>query len=141
MKRFVLAVLALVAGSAPGRAEIVTRPVAYRHGTTACEGLIVYDSAAPGKRPGVLLAHELGAASAAAKAKAAQLAKLGYVVFSLDLYGKGVTPKDSADAAARLGLTGKDRTLVRERTAAALAALEKVSQVDPKRVAAVGYGT
>jgi dienelactone hydrolase len=140
MTRFFLVVLALVAGVVPGRAEITTKPVAYKHGMTALEGLVVADSTATGKRPGVLLAHELGAASAQAKSKAMQLAKLGYVVFSLDLYGKGVTPRDAADAAAKLGLTGKDRTLVRERTAAARAALEKVPHVDPKHVAAVGYG-
>lgn len=62
------------------------------------------------------------------------------MVFSLDLYGKGVAPKDGADAANKLGLTGKDRALVRGRLAAAQATLEKVPQVDPRRVAAVGYG-
>jgi dienelactone hydrolase len=62
------------------------------------------------------------------------------VVLSVDLYGKGVTPKDGADAATRLGLGGKDRTRVRARLAAARAALDRVPQVDPGRVAAVGYG-
>ena len=75
-----------------------------------------------------------------AKAKTNQIARLGYVAFAIDLYGKGVTPKDAADAATRLGLTGKDRTLVRERAAAALPAVEKLPNADPKRVAAVGYG-
>jgi dienelactone hydrolase/guanyl-specific ribonuclease Sa len=140
MTRLLLVLVALVAGPGFGRAEVTTRPVEYKHGPTTLEGLLVADSAAKGKRPGVLLAHEHGASSAAAKAKATQLARLGYVVFSADLYGKGVTPKDAADAAARLGLTGKDRALVRERMALARAALEKAPQVDPRRVAAVGYG-
>jgi dienelactone hydrolase len=139
MSRFLPVLLALVAAGA-ARAEVTTRPVEYRHDATALEGLLVTDPAVPGKRPGVLLAHEQGAASPQARAKALQLAKLGYVVFSLDLYGKGVVPKDAADAAARLGLAGKDRALVRGRTAAARAAVEKVPQVDPRRVAAVGYG-
>src|SRR5262249_24754662 len=90
---------------------------------------------------GVVLAHEQGPTSAVARAKAKELAKLGYVVLSADLYGRGATPKDAADAAAKLGLTGKDRTLVRARIGAALAALDKVQQVHPKRVAAIGYGT
>jgi dienelactone hydrolase len=68
------------------------------------------------------------------------LAKLGYVVFSADLFGKGVMPKTTMDAATKLGLTGRDRALVRNRMAAARDALERVSQVDPKRVAAVGFG-
>jgi dienelactone hydrolase/guanyl-specific ribonuclease Sa len=133
--------LVLVAGLSTARAEIVNKPVEYKHGTTAFEGMLVSDTAVTGKRPGVLLAHEQGAASALAKSKAAQLAKLGYVVFSIDLYGKGVTPRDAADAAAKLELTGKDRALIRERMAAARTAIEKTPLVDPKRVAAVGYGT
>ena len=141
MMRSLLALFAFVAVSIPAQAELVTRTVEYKHGTTALEGVLVYDSATSGKRPGVLLSHEQGASSAIARAKAAQLARLGYVVLSIDLYGKGVVPKDAADAVAKLGLTGKDRTLVRERTAAARAALDKIPQVDPKRVAAVGYGT
>ncbi len=140
MLRLLLISIALVVGFSPTRAEIITRQVEYKHGTATLEGVVVYDSM-PGKRPGVLLAHEQGASSAVARIKATQLARLGYLVFSLDLYGKGIVPKDAADAAARLELTGKDRTLVRERTAAARAVLDKMPQVDPKRVAAVGYGT
>jgi dienelactone hydrolase len=139
MRRILPLVLAAVAVPAV-RGEVVTRPIEYKHGTTALEGVLVHDSAAAGKRPGILLAHEQGAASASARAKAGQLARLGYVAFSIDLYGNGVAPKDAADAAARLGLAGKDRTLVRERAAAGRAVLEKLPQVDPKRVAAVGYG-
>jgi dienelactone hydrolase len=140
MKRFLPALLALFAAAAPVRAEIVTRLVEYKHGGTSFEGLLFVDPLVSRKQPGVLLAHDHGPAGALAKAKALQLVKLGYLVLSVDLYGKGNTPKDAADAAAKLHLTGKDRAFVRERMAAALAALEKVPQVDPKRVAAVGYG-
>ncbi|OWK46504.1 dienelactone hydrolase family protein [Fimbriiglobus ruber] len=138
--RFVPALLGLLVGAVAARAEVVSRPIEYKHGAAALEGLLVYDSAGPAKRPGVLLAHEQGASGPAARAKAGQLARFGYVVLSADLYGKGVVPKDATDASSKLGLTGKDRTLVRERTAVALAVLDKIPQVDPKRVAAVGYG-
>lgn len=141
MTRFIPVLLAIFAGSVPVRAEVITKPIEYTHGTTVLEGLIVVDATATGKRPGVMLAHEHGATSAVAKSKAAQLAKLGYVVFSVDLYGRGVTPRDAAEAAAKLELTGKNRMLVRARTAAARSELDKVPQVDSKRVAAVGFGT
>lgn len=122
------------------RADISIKSIEYKHGAVYLEGLLAHDSAISGKRPGVLLAHELGAGSTLARAKAGQLARLGYVVFSIDLYGKGVTPKDSADAAAKLELNGKSRTFIRARAAAAREVLEKVPQVDGKRLAAVGYG-
>src|SRR5262245_9588732 len=140
MTRSILSLLVLLPVAIPASADIITKPVEYKHDSTALEGLLVTDSAATGRRPGVLLAHERGALSVQARAKATQLAKLGYVVLSIDLYGKGLTPKDAADAAARLGLTGKDRSLIRGRTAAALAVVEKAAHVDPKRIAAVGYG-
>src|SRR5262245_60857380 len=140
MPRFLPPLLALVAVAAPARAEVVVRPIDYKHAATTFEGVLIFDSAAAGKRPAVLVAHELGPSHAVARTKATHIARLGYVAFAIDLYGKGVTPKDAADAANKLGLAGKDRSLVRERAAAARAAIESVPQVDPKRVAAVGYG-
>lgn len=144
MKRslpLLLALLALVdLGPPPAQAEVVSKAIEYQLPATLLEGVVVYDSAMPGKRPGVLLAHEMGAASPLARAKARHLAQLGYVVLSVDLYGKGISPKDPADAVARLKLAGKDRSLVRERATAARAAIDRIAQVDPKRVAAVGYG-
>jgi dienelactone hydrolase len=88
----------------------------------------------------VLIAHEGAGNGPVARQRANQFARLGYVAFALDLYGKGVAPRDAKDAATRLGLSGKDRDLVRSRAEAGLSVLAKQQQVDPKRVAAVGYG-
>lgn len=140
MHRLVGYVIVILAGATSARAEIISRPIEYKNGPSSLEGLLIYESSNQSKRPGVLLAHELGATSSLARTKAAQLAKLGYVVLSADLYGKSQTPRTVAEAAVKLGLSGKDRTLVRDRIAAARAAIEKVPQVDPRRVAAVGYG-
>jgi dienelactone hydrolase len=139
MTRFAAALAAVLAAAAPAGAQLVTRAVPYQHGPTALDGVTVFETAGAAKRPGVLLAHEQGPNGVATKAKAAQLAKLGYVVLAADLYGKGVAPKDAADA-AKLALGGKDRALVRGRIAAGLAALGKLPNVDSKRLAAVGYG-
>jgi dienelactone hydrolase len=134
------AILTLLAVAAAAHGDVKTRPIQYHHDTTALEGLVVADSATGGKRPGVLLAHEQGPAGPLARSLAGRLARLGYVVLVMDLYGKGVTPKDAADAARRLEFNGKDRTLVRGRVAAARAAIDKLPEVDVKRVGAVGYG-
>ncbi|NBU75717.1 MAG: dienelactone hydrolase family protein, partial [Planctomycetes bacterium] len=126
----VLAFVALLAFGQPAHALVVTRPVPYQDGATQLEGQLTFDPNGPAKRPGVLLAHELGVSSSQAQQKANQIASLGYVVLSIDLYGKGVTPRDTADAAARLGLTGNNRAMVRKRAAAGLSAMGKVAQVD-----------
>lgn len=68
MSRFLPLLLAGLAATA-ARAEVVTKSVEYKHATTALEGVLVYDSAGAGKRPGVLLAHEQGASSTLARAK------------------------------------------------------------------------
>jgi dienelactone hydrolase len=140
MRRWLFPIIALLSGAAFGRAEVIARPVEYKHAGDALEGFVILDSAVSGKRPGVLLVHEAGAANTAARAKAAPLARAGYVVLTADLYGKGVLPKDSKDAAMKAGLNGKDRTLVRERLQAALGLLARQPQVDPKRLGAIGYG-
>ena len=135
-----LSVLALAGLAAGGRAEVVTKAVEYRHGDRVLEGSLAYDDAVSGKRPGVLVAHEAGGNVTLARQRASQLARLGYAAFAIDLYGKGVQPKDRNDAAAKAGLTGKDRKVLRERVAAGLKALEQQKVVDPDKLAAIGYG-
>jgi dienelactone hydrolase len=140
MARALAVAVCLIAMSTVARAEVVTRPVPYSAGSASFEGTLSYDSAVTGKRPGIILAHELGAQSPAAKARSTQLVKLGYAVFTADFYGKGIAVRDMADAASKAGMTGKDRKVLRARMEAALAAFTKQAQVDPKQIAGVGYG-
>lgn len=131
-----IGVLFGVVGS-DARADLVAKNVEYKHGTTTLEGVLIYDNATPAKRPGVMVAMEQGAASTLARTRAAQFARLGYSTFTVDLFGKGIQPKDAKEAADKIG---KDRKVLRERAVAALDAFAKQAPVDPKRVAAVGYG-
>jgi len=118
-------------------ADIVAKNVEYKHGATTLEGVLIYDNASTAKRPGVMVALEQGAASALARTRAAQFAKLGYAAFTVDLFGKGLQPKDAKEAAEKIG---KERKLLRERATVALDAFTKQPIVDSKRVAGVGYG-
>jgi dienelactone hydrolase len=140
MRPWLWTVTALTLAAPAARAEVVVRPVEYRHGAAALEGTLAYDSAGAGKRPGLLLAAEGAANGPAARQRAGQWARQGYVVFALDLYGKGVAPRDAQDAAHRAGLSGPDRGPARARAEAGLTVLCRQPQADPKRVAAVGYG-
>ena len=138
MKTFIVAlVLALFTELA--NAEIKSQPIEYKQGETVCEGLLVYDNATSGKRPGVLIAHQWKGLIAYEKRRAEMLARLGYVVFCADIYGKGVRADNPQDA-AKLATKYKDeRPLLRARVNAAFDQLKKQPLVDTKRTAAIGY--
>src|SRR5437773_3792581 len=121
------------------RAEIVSKPVEYRQGDTVLEGLSVYDDATQDKRPAVLVVHQWKGLGSYEKRRAEQLAKLGYNVFAVDIYGKGIRPKDAKDAAAEAGKYKSNRALLRARVRAGLEILQKHELTDPKRTAAIGY--
>jgi dienelactone hydrolase len=73
------------------------------------------------------------------KKRAEMLAKLGYVAFALDIYGKGIRPTEMKDAAAEAGKYKTNRELLRARARAGLAVLQQQEMADPKRIAAIGY--
>lgn len=132
-----LALLGTLAGAA--HAKVVTKSVTYRSAGVTCEGFLAYDDAQTGKRPGVLIAHQWLGLTNYEKARAVQLASLGYVAFALDLYGKGNLPKDAAAAGPLAGTFKANRTLWRQRANDGLKALEAQPQVDTSKIAAIGY--
>jgi dienelactone hydrolase len=73
------------------------------------------------------------------KSRAEQLAKLGYIAFALDMYGKGVKTEDAGEAGKLAGALYKDSKLLRERASAGLKVLTDQPNVDASKVAAIGY--
>jgi dienelactone hydrolase len=121
------------------RAEIKTEPVEYKEGETTLEGWMAFDDAVQGKRPGVLIVHQWKGLTDYEKKRAEMLAKLGYNVFAVDIYGKGVRPKSPQEAGAQAGKYKNDRVLLRKRVKAGLDVLTKSDRTDTKHVAAIGY--
>ena len=121
------------------QAEIKTKIVEYKQGDAVLEGYLAYDDAVTSARPGVLVIHDWMGVGPFVKGRVEALAKLGYVAFAADIYGKGVRPKDSKEAAAQAGMYRKDRPLLRARAQAGLDALAKVSQVNSSQLAVMGY--
>jgi dienelactone hydrolase len=130
-----LAVLAALVA----RAEIRTETIEYKDGETTLEGHLAYDTALTGKRPAVLIVHQWKGITDGEKKRAEMLAKLGYVAFCVDIYGKGVRPKTAQEAGAQAGKYKSDRALLRQRVSAGLAWLRQHERVDTKRIAAIGY--
>jgi len=67
------------------------------------------------------------------------IAKLGYVVFAEDIFGKGFVPKSVPEMMDTIGIYNNDRPLMRKRTLAGLDVLKAQPMVDPAKLAAVGY--
>ena len=137
--RALAAVLMLALGASAASAEVRTKVVEYRQGSTPLEGFLAWDDAVTGPRPGVLVVHEWTGLGKYVKSRAEQLAKLGYVAFCADIYGKGVRPSSPAEAGKTAAIYKNDRALTRERVKAGLAQLRADPLVDPRRIAAIGY--
>src|ERR1051325_1864092 len=138
MKTILLTSLVLL-GAGFVRAAIQTETIEYKHGDTELEGFLAYDDSIKGPRPGVLIVHQWKGLTDYEEKRADMLAQLGYAAFALDIYGKGVRPKENQDAAAEAGKYKRDRALLRARAQAGLDVLRKQPQTDPKRTAAIGY--
>jgi dienelactone hydrolase len=124
-------------GSANG--QVMGGPLDYKVGTTDCQGYVAVDTMKSGKRPGILIIHDWNGIDAYEQGRAAQLAKLGYVAMCADIYGKGVRPKNAQESGAQASKYKSDRALFRERLMGALEVLKKDPNVDPNKVAAIGY--
>ena len=133
----VLAAIVLQAGVA--QAAIKTKWIDYKQGDTPLSGYLVYDDALQGRQPAILMIHDRSGFSEGTLADAQMIAKLGYVVFAEDMFGKGIVPKDVPEMTKLIGIYDKDRPLMRERTLAGLDVLKAQPMVDPAKIAAVGY--
>lgn len=129
----------LLLGTITLPAAIQTKTVEYKQGDTTLEGVLVWDDAISGRRPGVLIVHQWLGLTDYEKRRATMLAQLGYVAFCADIYGKGVRPKNTQEAGVEATKYKTDRALLRERVNAGLTVLKQNDLVDPRRVAAIGY--
>jgi dienelactone hydrolase len=133
-----LSAVAMLATTVAG-AAIRTETVEYKQDATTLQGLLVHDTAVRGKRPGILLASDWMGVSDQSRRYAEKTARLGYVVFVADIYGKGVHPRDFKEAGEQAGIYRSNRALMQARAQAGLDQLLKFPGVDPARVAAQGY--
>jgi dienelactone hydrolase len=138
MKWF-FALLAVLAAILPATAKVKTEMVEYKQGDVVLQGFICFDESLTGKRPGILVIHDWMGVSDDTKMRAEMLAGLGYVALTADIYGKGVRPHSAQEAMAESGKYFKDRPLLRARAKAGLDFLMSRPEVDPARLAVMGY--
>lgn len=140
MRTRMTAALAAVAGlAALAPAAVKTEPVEYSYDGKTFKGMLAYDDAATGKRPGVLVVHEWWGLNEHAKERAEKLAGMGYVAFAADMYGDGKTTTHPQEAMAFVGEVRKNQDAWLGRAKAALKVLQDSPKVDPSKLAAIGF--
>ena len=141
MKKFLLFLIFSFFVSAAGlaHAALVKQLIEYKDRDTVLEGYLVYDDATQEKRPGVLVVHDWMGFWGQSHARAEALAELGYAALAVDIYGKGVRPKNTDEASEQAMKFKSDRSLLRQRVGAGLTTLANHPLVDPLRLAAIGY--
>ncbi len=118
---------------------VQNRTVEYRDGDVVLEGMLAWDDAQSGARPGVLIAHAWGGRSDFEDGKARDLAELGYAALALDLYGKGVRGSNPEENAALMQPFLDDRAMLQQRLLVSLETLRAQDEVDAGEVAAIGF--
>jgi len=115
------------------------QPLAYQDGAVRLAGYVARPEAVKGKVPGVLIIHQWMGVTGHERMEADRLAALGYVAVAADIYGEGVRPSDTKQAAAQATIYKGDRALYRRRIRAGLEALKAQAGVDPGRLAVIGF--
>ncbi|HXE16497.1 MAG TPA: dienelactone hydrolase family protein [Stellaceae bacterium] len=116
-----------------------TETIEYRSGALTMHAYVAYDEKKSGKRPGVLVCHDIFGLSDDPKRRAHMLADLGYFACAVDMYGGGKIPKDFPEGMGLLMPLLNDRAELRRRVNAALEAMNKRPEVDAGRTGAIGY--
>jgi dienelactone hydrolase len=111
----------------------------YTDGETSFEAYVATPQERKGQRPCVLLAHEWSGLNEGMKRIADRLAKLGYVCFAMDVYGKGIRGDQRGDNAHLMAPLMANRGMLRRRLLAGLNAALRHPAVDPNHVAVMGY--
>lgn len=137
--RTLLVVTMLIVWIAPAQAAVRSEPMEYKQGDAALEGYLAYDDTLKAKSPGILIVHEWWGLNDYIKGRADQLARLGYIVFAADIYGKGKRATNATEAGQLARIYWSDRKLLRARANAGLDVLRNHRLTDTGRVAAIGY--
>jgi dienelactone hydrolase len=126
-------------GSASGSASVTSKPYPYTSGKDQFEGILSRPSAKQDTRGAVLVVHNWMGVTDETKKQAERFASLGFVALSVDVYGKGVRPKNAEEAGRLAGIYKQDRKLFLARMDLGLDALRKLPELKGKPIFAAGY--
>lgn len=135
-----LTALLLLASAAVAGAAVQSREIDYTSADGASlKGYYAWDDSQKGARPGIVVVHEWWGLNDYARRRARELAALGYAALAIDMYGDGKTTEHAADATEMMHGASNDPRVSYARALAGLDLLKMQKEVDPQRVAAIGY--
>jgi len=133
------AALGMILAAGQALAEVKTRTIEYKDGDTTLKGMLAWDDAVSGKRPGVLVVHEWWGLNDYVKGRAEQLAAEGFVAFAPDMYGDDKVTEHAQEAGEWSKQISSNIEAWRARANAGLEVLKAQAEVDAASVAAIGY--
>lgn len=113
--------------------------VSYSSGHTELKGYLCYNKDIKDKRPAIIVAHAWRGLDDFARARAEDLAKMGYIAFAADVYGIEEPAKDDEEAGKRMSPLFRDRKKLQNRIQAAYRLLSEHALVDSSRIGAIGF--
>lgn len=122
-----------------GATSIVGEEVSYSTDDLTMNGYIAYDESISEKQPGILVVHEWWGHNAYARSRADQIAELGYVALAVDMYGEGKQASHPEDAQKFSSQVMGNFDSAKNRFQAALETLKSNPNVNPDKIAAIGY--
>jgi dienelactone hydrolase len=122
-----------------GERRMHSETIVYQADGLNMRGEVYVGGDSSARRPAVLVFPEAFGLGDHALTRAEQIAALGYVAFACDLHGDRIVHDDLNEVMTALGALKSEPQRIRARARAALDALLTRPEVDPARVAAIGY--
>ena len=137
--RILLSFFLIFSFTVSAQASVQTKEIEYSSGGAKLKGYLAYDDSVKGKRPGVLVVHEWWGHNEHARDRARMLAKLGYTVLAVDMYGDGKFAEHPKKAGEFMNAAFTDWEGSQAKFNAAKKLLQSHATVDPKRIASIGF--
>ncbi len=118
---------------------IQTNNFTYAASGQSYQGVVAHDDSIKGKRPVVLVSHTWVGQSEFETKKASELAKLGYLAFAIDVYGKGKRAKNATEAEALMNELLADRQELLDRILLALDKIKAHDLANTEKVGIIGF--
>lgn len=119
--------------------KIVSKALEYSHGSDRLVGYYCYDGDKAGPRPGIFIVHDAFGVGPSVMRTAERLAELGYAALVVDIWGDGRQLREESEIGPMIGRFASDRAAWMGRVDAGRAALATQAEVEPAKVAGIGY--